>query len=45
MKNLMMRVSFVSIVVAAVFLATPAHAHVKKIQITAKESPTFGGYS
>src|SRR5205823_10750168 len=45
MKNLMMRVSFVSIVVAAVCSATPAHAHVKKIQIRAKESPTFGGYS
>ena len=25
--------------------AVPAHARVKKIQITAKESPTFGGYS
>src|SRR5438105_11142206 len=26
-------------------LALPAHAKVKKIQITAKESPAFGGYS
>ncbi len=25
--------------------AVPAHARVKKVQITAKESPTFGGYS
>ena len=26
-------------------MTTPARAHVRKIQITAKESPTFGGYS
>ena len=28
-----------------VIAAVPADAHVTKIQITAKESPTFGGYS
>ena len=32
-------------VLAAACAAVPASAHVKKIQITAKESPTFGGYS
>src|SRR5262245_54768882 len=29
----------------AFFAASPTHGRVKKIQITAKESPTFGGYS
>ena len=33
---------FVFLVVLAV---VPAEAHIKKIQITGKESPTFGGYS
>jgi hypothetical protein len=32
-------------VLAAACAAVPANARVKKIQITAKESPTFGGYS
>ena len=32
-------------VLLAVCVAVPAQARVKKIQITAKESPTFGGYS
>ena len=36
-----MHVAVVCLLVAAV----PAHAHVKKVQITSKESPTFGGYS
>src|SRR5690348_2720101 len=46
MKQLMMRISFVYLITAAICLvATPAHAHVRKIQITAKESPAFGGYS
>ena len=31
--------------VGAICTAVPAHARIKKIQITAKESPTFGGYS
>ena len=39
-----MRVSFACVVMVAC-AAVPAHARVKKIQITAKESPTFGGYS
>ena len=33
---------FVAVVMCA---PAPAYAHVRKIQITAKESPTFGGYS
>jgi hypothetical protein len=37
-------VTFVWVLVAAC-AASSAHARVKKIQITAKESPTFGGYS
>jgi len=46
MKQLMMRVSFVYLITAAIcVVATPAHAHVRKIQITGKESPAFGGYS
>src|SRR5438067_8927971 len=32
-------------VLLAACAATPAYARVKKIQITAKQSPTFGGYS
>ena len=32
-------------VLAAACAVSPAQARVKKIQITAKESPTFGGYS
>jgi len=32
-------------VLMAACAAVPAHARVKKIQITAKESPAFGGYS
>src|SRR3981081_2048665 len=40
---------FVRLAIACVLLAAcaavPAHARVKKVQITAKESPTFGGYS
>ena len=32
-------------VLAASCAVAPAHARVKKIQITAKESPTFDGYS
>ena len=41
---LFMRVAFACVLVV-VCAAVPAHARVKKIQITAKESPTFGGYS
>src|SRR5215472_10182661 len=39
-----MRLTF-SCVLIATCAAVSAHARVKKIQITAKESPTFGGYS
>jgi hypothetical protein len=39
-----MRVGLACLLVAA-FAAVPAHARVKKVQISAKESPTFGGYS
>src|SRR5438067_12211162 len=46
MKQLMMRIRFVCLVATAIcVVTTPARAHVRKIQITAKESPTFGGYS
>src|SRR5207249_3002542 len=38
-------VACVLVTVAAMWAAVPAQAHVRKIQITAKESPTFGGYS
>jgi hypothetical protein len=39
--GLLTRVGFVVILATAV----SAEAHIRKIQITAKESPTFGGYS
>ena len=39
-----LRLAFACVLMAAC-AAVPAHARVKKIQITAKESPTFGGYS
>src|SRR3979409_129180 len=42
-----LRVTSACFIVAAcgMYAALPAHARVKKIQITSKESPTFGGYS
>src|SRR5437764_11571154 len=41
-----MRISIFAVVAAVVMCAAlPAHAKVRKIQITAKETPTFGGYS
>jgi hypothetical protein len=45
--NVFTRVTFACVMVAAgaIYAALPAHAKVKKIQITAKQSPTFGGYS
>jgi hypothetical protein len=46
--NTFLRVTFaclIIVVACAIGVAAPAHARVKKIQITAKESPTFGGYS
>src|SRR5947209_16248899 len=39
-----MRVTLACVLMAAC-VAAPAEARVKKIQITTKESPTFGGYS
>ncbi|HYR87543.1 MAG TPA: alpha/beta hydrolase domain-containing protein [Terriglobia bacterium] len=41
------RVTFACVLVAAgaICAAVPARASIKKVQITAKESPTFGGYS
>jgi len=39
-----MRVALACLVVA-MFAGVPAHARVKKVQISVKESPTFGGYS
>ncbi|MEO8050827.1 MAG: alpha/beta hydrolase domain-containing protein [Acidobacteriota bacterium] len=42
--RLAMRLAFAGILFAACG-AVPAYARVKKVQITAKESPTFGGYS
>jgi Alpha/beta hydrolase domain len=38
--NVLLRLAFVSMLAVA-----PAEAHIRKIQITGKESPTFGGYS
>ena len=45
--SVLLRFTFACVVVAACVIcaAVPAHARVRKIQITAKESPTFGGYS
>src|SRR3989440_10055970 len=40
-----MRISIFAVIAAVMCAALPAHAKVRKIQITAKESPTFGGYS
>src|SRR3989454_8239407 len=37
--------SCVLVAAAAIYATAPAHAHVRKIQITAKESPACGGYS
>ena len=37
--------AFIVALSAAVYSAAPLHARVTRIQITAKESPTFGGYS
>jgi Alpha/beta hydrolase domain len=42
--RLSLRVTFLCAFMAAIAVV-PAHARIKKIQITAKESPTFGGYS
>src|SRR6201981_716932 len=38
-------IAWVLVGACAFCAAVPAQARVKKIQITAKESPTFGGYS
>jgi hypothetical protein len=38
-------IASVSLLVAALLAATPADAHITKIQINVKESPTFGGFS
>jgi alpha/beta hydrolase family protein len=43
MKTTILRV--VVICLLAVVSGLPAQAHIRKVQITAKESPTFGGYS
>src|ERR1700694_1848636 len=46
--NTFLRVTFaclIIVVACAIGVAAPAKARVKKIQITAKQSPTFGGYS
>src|SRR6266700_3643119 len=42
-----MRFGFACVLVAAaaIYATAPAHARMKKIQITAKDSPAFGGYS
>src|SRR5258705_11009687 len=42
-----LRVTLACFIVAAcgMYAALPAHARVKKIQITSKQSPTFGGFS
>jgi hypothetical protein len=45
--QVLLRAAFTCVLVAgcAFCAAVPVHARVKKIQIIAKESPTFGGYS
>src|SRR5437660_3843080 len=40
-----MTVTCILVAAGAIYAALPAHAKVTKIQITAKESPAFGGYS
>src|SRR5215467_13019661 len=41
--------SIITVIFSFVFLGVlavaPAEAHIRKIQITGKEAPTFGGYS
>ena len=44
-RNLVSRVVCVVTLGVLVLVASPAGARITKIQITAKESPTFGGYS
>ena len=44
-RNLVSRVVCVVTLGVLVLVASPAGAHITRIQITAKESPTFGGYS
>src|SRR5215468_1111067 len=39
-NSLVLRIALLTILAVA-----PAEAHIRKIQITARESPTFGGYS
>jgi len=36
---------FTRVLIVCMLLALPAHAKVKKIQITSRQSPAFGGYS
>src|SRR5438093_7923745 len=45
--SLLVRVSFpcVVVTVVAMYAAAPAHARIRKIQITMKQSPAFSGYS
>src|SRR5437016_197374 len=47
MKRSIVRLSFISLLVTAygICAATTAHAYIKKIQITTRQSPAFGGYS
>ena len=47
MTRSIVRLSFVSLLVTAygICAATTAHAYIKKIQITTRQSPAFGGYS
>ena len=40
-----MTVTCILVAAGAIYAALPAHAKVTKIQITAKQSPAFGGYS
>ena len=44
-RNLVSRVVCVVTLGVLVLVESPAGAHITRIQITAKESPTFGGYS
>src|SRR3989475_5307591 len=47
MKRSIVRLSFISLLVTAygICAATTAHAYIKKIQITTRQSPALGGYS
>jgi hypothetical protein len=44
-RALMGTVSLIALSAASILVAAPAEARVTKIQITEKQSPTFGGFA